>query len=375
MREQDTLLLLVNGKLYGGWKDMLVNAGIETISGDFDLTYFYAWDGQKALPINDGDACIVRMGDDVVLTGYVDEANGSLDAANHELQVTGRDKTGDLVDCSAVHTPDQWNGQTLQAIAAILCKPFGITVKAETDCGAPFPTVKVQPGETAFAIIERLCRMRAVLPVSDGKGGLVLTAAGYGGRAYSALVEGGNILSISRNKNQQDRFSQYVVKGQQSGLAAVGGGNVEVLSADGAVTSRAAAPASGKATDAGITRYRPLLIVSEGETSGHSPQTRALWEATVRAGRGLRVEVTVQGWRQGDGSLWRPNQFAHVKSPTLGLEDTLLIVSCAYGCNESGTTTGLSLARPDAFAQLPPARTEAASGLPAGTEIIGGSNA
>lgn len=374
-REQDTLFLQVGGKLYGGWKTMMVNASIETISGDFDLGYFYSWDGQEALPINDGDACEVRMGDDVVLTGYVDEATEDLGSDTHDLQVTGRDKTGDLVDCSAVHKPDQWSGQKLEAIAAILCKPFGISVKAETDTGAAFPVVKVQPGETAFAVIERLCRMRAVLPVSDGKGGLLLTAAGKGGRAYSALVEGENIKHIRRVKNQQDRFSDYIVKGQQSGLAAVGGGNVEVLTADGEVTTRAAAPASGKAKDAGITRYRPMLVVAEGEASGHSPQTRALWEATVRAGRGLRVEVTVQGWRQGDGALWRPNLYVHVKSPKLALEDTLLIASCAYSCNESGTITVLSLARPDAFLQLPPAKTKAASGLPPGTEIIGAGNA
>jgi len=123
----------------------------------FDLGYFYSWDGQEALPINDGDACEVRMGDDVVLTGYVDEAVDTLDDESHELQVTGRDKTGDLVDCSAIHSPDQWSGLTLQAIAAILCKPFDIPVKAETDTGAPFPTVKLQPGETVFAVIERLC--------------------------------------------------------------------------------------------------------------------------------------------------------------------------------------------------------------------------
>lgn len=354
---------------------MQVNASIETISGDFDLGYFYSWEGQEALPINDGDACEVRMGDDVVLTGYVDEATEDLGSDAHDLQVTGRDKTGDLVDCSAVHKPDQWSGQKLEAIAAILCKPFGITVKVETNTGAAFPTVKVQPGETAFAVIERLCRMRAILPISDGKGGLLLTAAGKGGRAYSALVEGENIKHIRRVKNQQDRYSQYIVKGQQSGLAAIGGGNVEVISADGTVTSRAAAPASGKATDAGITRYRPLLVVAEGEASGQSPQTRALWEATVRAGRGLRVEVTVQGWRQGDGALWRPNQYVHVKSPTLALEDTLLIANCGYSCNESGTITTLSLARPDAFLQLPPAKTKAVNGLPPGTEIIGAGNA
>lgn len=370
MREQDTLALYVGGKIYGGWKDMQVNASIETISGEFDLGYFYSWSGQNtAWAIREDDACEVRIGSDVVLTGYVDEADESLDAVNHSLQVTGRDKTGDLVDCSAIHTPDQWNNQTLPAIAAIVCRPFGVTVKAETDCGAAFPTVKVQPGETVFALIERLCRMRAVLPVSDGKGGLLLTAAGKGGRAYSALVEGQNLLSVSLKRSQKSRHSEYIVKGQQSGLAALGGGTVEVLSTSGEVTTRAAAPTSGRAKDAGITRYRPLLIVAEAEASGQSPATRALWEATVRAGRGLRVEATVQGWRQGNGALWWPNQFVYVQSPTLGLEDTLLIASCAYGCSEGGTITSLSLARPEAFKLLP--QKTKATGLPAGTEIIG----
>ena len=287
MREQDTMRLRVNAKEYGGWKEMRVNASIETISGDFDLGYFDSWDGQRApWPINDGDACEVLIGDDVVLTGWVDESNDSLEATSSSLQVTGRDKTGDLVDCSAIHKPDQWSGQKLPAIASILCRPFGIKVKAEVDCGPAFPTVKVQPGEKAFEIIERLCRMRAILPMSDGKGNLILTQAGKGGNAHSALVEGENILAVKRKRSQKDRYSEYIVKGQQSGIsaAALGGGPaVEIVSAKGEITTRAAAPASGRAKDPGITRYRPLVLISEGEASGHSPATRALWEATVRA--------------------------------------------------------------------------------------------
>lgn len=371
MREQDTLRLQVNGKLYGGWKEIQVNASIETISGNFDLGYFDSWGGQRQpWPINDGDACEVCIGDDVVLTGYVDDADDSLDAASDSLKVTGRDKTGDLVDSSAIHKPDQWSGQKLPAIAATLCRPFGITVKAEVGCGPAFPTVKVQPGETAFAVIERLCRMRAILPMSDGKGGLVLTSAGKGGKAHSALVEGENLLSIQRKRSQKDRHSEYIVKGQQSGLAALGEGPaVEVLSAKGEVTARAAAPASGRAADPGVTRYRPLVIIAEAEASGQSPATRALWEATVRAGRGLRVDVTVQGWRQGNGELWRPNQLVHIKALSRGLDDVLLIVSCCYTLNDSGSITAMSLARPDAFKLLP--QKTKATGLPAGTEIIG----
>lgn len=365
------LSLFVGGKGFGGWKDVRVTQSIETISGDFDLSYSATWSGQRTpWPIIDGDPCEVRIGDDVVLTGYVDDSDDNLTATDDTLQVTGRDKTGDLVDCSAMHKPDQWSGQSLQAIASILCKPFGISVRAQVDTGKAIPTVKVQPGETAFAVIDRLCRMRAILPVSDGKGGLVLTAAGKGGRAHTALEEGVNILSIGRKRSQKDRFSEYIIKGQQSGLAALGGGPaVEVVTAKGEVATRAAAPASGRAKDAGVLRYRPLVIIAEAEATGHSPAVRALWESTVRAGRGLRLTVTVQGWRQANGDLWTPNQEVYVKVPSRKIDDWLLIASCTYTCGDSGTLTELSLARPDAFRLLPVKPKP--SGLPAGTEIIG----
>lgn len=369
--EKSSLRLLVSGKLYGGWEDISVKLSIETISGEFSLGYFDSWHGQTQFtPIHDGAPCEVRMGGDTVITGYVDDADDALDAENDGLTVSGRDATGDLVDCSAVHKPDQWNGQTLPAIARTICAPFGIGVKAETDCGAPFPTVKVQPGETAFAIIERLCRMRAVLPVSDGRGNLVLTSAGRGGRASTPLVEGENILSLNRTRSQKERFSEYTVKGQQGSFAAAGE-TAEVISSDGTVTVRTAAPASGRAKDAGVARYRPLVIIAEGEASGQSPATRAMWEATVRGGRGLRIEVTVQGWRQNNGELWRPNTLVHIESPRRGLNDTLLIVSCAYSCSASGTLTTLSLARPDAY-KLIPIAGKPQTGLPECTEILGG---
>ncbi len=40
----------------------------------------------------------------------------------------GRDKTGDLVDCSVVHSSGKWKGVRLEQVAADVCRPFGITV-------------------------------------------------------------------------------------------------------------------------------------------------------------------------------------------------------------------------------------------------------
>lgn len=398
MSKSDELLtLLVGGVEYYGWTAAAARLSLETVSGEFELTVVDKWEGRDIRwPIRRGDACELRAGEDVLITGYVDKSNPALTATERSLSVSGRDATGDLVDCSAVQSPDQWSGRTLEEIARILCAPFGIRVVAETDTGKPFPIFKLQPGDTAFAAIERMCRQRAVLSTSDGHGGLLITAPGKAGHVELVLEEGVNILEISGEFDDSDRFAEYVIKGQQSGVSAAKGGTpkgmegVEIIGGGEASKSadtakRAAAPASGRATDPGVTRYRPLVMISEGEAAGPSPQTRAEWEASVRAARATQVTVKVQGLRVGQpgedgGQLWLPNYTVRVISETLELDDVLLIKECAYSQSDSGTITELGLTRPDAFVTLPevppPAEGKGKEGkskaakLPEGTEVI-----
>lgn len=70
-----------------------------------------------------------------MLTGYIDDFIPSYDADNVEIRVMGRDKTGDLVDCSVVHSSGKWKGVRLEQVAADVCCPFGITVITETPTG------------------------------------------------------------------------------------------------------------------------------------------------------------------------------------------------------------------------------------------------
>lgn len=404
------LELLINNQAYYGWTSASISRSIETLSGGFSLELADKWqDRMLRWPVKPGDECVLRYGhaaNDVFITGYVDKTSISLDAGSHSLSVSGRDKTADLVDCSAVQKPDQWNNQTLTQIARVLAAPFGVTVTAQGSVGDAIPTFKLQPGEKAFDAIERICRMRAVLATSDGLGGIVFITAGSGGKCDIALEEGVNVLSISGDFDFMDRFSEYTVKGQQSGTNAAAAGSsksslagVEIVTSDGAgnqgnagdaskdasTTQKAAAPASGRMTDAEITRYRPLVIVSESEASAQTPAMRAAWEATVRAARSVRLNVVVQGWRQAlpgqnGGPLWVPNQLVQVVSPTLDIDEWMLVVSCQYELSGSGTTCQLTLGRPDAYKLLPEipkgnkkggkSKSKTASGLPPGTEIV-----
>jgi prophage tail gpP-like protein len=77
----------------------------------------------------------------------------------------------------------------------------------------------------------------------------------------------------------------------------------------------------------------------------------------------VSAEITVAGWRQGDGSLWQPNQLVAVYAPWLGLDRDLLVSSVEFASDaHAGTTTTLQLVHPDAYLPEQPAGDTVASG-------------
>lgn len=328
--------LKVNGKLFAGWQQVRIERGIEQIAGTFDLTVTDRWNtdqGQQAFEIKPGQGCEVLVDGQTVITGYIDTVNRSYDANSHQISVSGRDKTADLVDCSAIFKSGQWSGKRLEQIATDLTAPFGIAVTAAVDTGSVIPVLAIQEGESVFELLERAARMQAVLLVSDGKGNLVLTRAGKE-RAPADLLEGGNILSADGEFSWKDRYSDYIVKGQRVGN-------------DEDFAETVAQQAEG-VKDAGINRYRPLIVIAEDQEGNATLKQRAEWERNVRKGRATRGTITVQGWGV-NGTLWQPNTITRMQSPLLAADLDVLIVSVSYSLDDSGTLTTLQVANPSAF--------------------------
>lgn len=328
--------LYVGTEIFGGWQRVSVTRSIEQIANGFELSVTERWPGQSvSRPIRPGEKCALKLDGETVITGHVDDADPSFGKQAHSLTVKGRDATGDLVDCSAIHKAGQWANAPLDRIARDLCAPFGIKVRVETDVGKPFSSYNIQEGETAFECIERAARLKAVLLISDGEGNLVITRAGKT-RAETALVEGENILDGRGQFSWKDRYSIITVKGQERAT-------------DDFFGEHAAGP-SASARDDAITRYRPLIVLAEAHGAGATLRDRATWERNVRMGRGNRGTVSVQGWRDGSGKLWQPNTLVTVTSPMLWLDHAeMLIVGCTYTLDDNGTRTTLAIARREAF--------------------------
>jgi len=347
-RQAAPIKLYVGDKVYDGWLGFTVVRSLEAPAGTFNLTVSDKWPGQlKPWPIQPGDPCRLELCGQTLIDGWVDDIDYSLSGDDRSLTVSGRDKTGDLVDCSYVESPNQWQGADLQTIAAALAKPFSVKVNLDGP-NDKITNFKVEPGETAFEAIARLCKLKGLLAY-PGQGGH-LTLAPASSQSLGLTIDERDCLSLAVKYSQAERFSDYLVKGQRPTLEA---------GRDAAAAKRSSQTVD-QAQDPGVKRYRPLMVISEGP--GAEARERALWEAGTRAGKGLQVEITLPyygpvglfGHLGLFPSIWPLNKRISVNSPALSLDRELLISQTQFEFSgEGGHTTTLTLTRPDAYKPEP----------------------
>ena len=96
-----------------------------------------------------------------------------------------------------------------------------------------------------------------------------------------------------------------------------------------------------------------MLGLSEDAADKSRAGDRAKWERSVRAGRSLTFNVTVQGWRQGEtGPLWEPNQLVRYVDDWMSVDRDLMIAAVTASQSDEGTTATLRLRPASAFDPL-----------------------
>lgn len=334
------LQLKIGSDLYGGWTKIDVHRSLDQVADSFDLELTDRWaESMPRRPVRMGSACQVLIDGEVVVTGYVDESRPHYDKETHTVSASGRSKTADLVDCSA---PVRLYGQTLEAVAKEICKPFGISVVSEVET-SPIQIAQEEQGQTAYEVLESLSRQAAVILTSNANGDLVITRASDK-RVSTALVLGENAEIAEGTFSMRDRFSEYIVKAQNTG------GDMSF--------GEEAAHIKETATDA-LMRYRPTVIIAEDPSTPADAKRRAEWQRNVNYGRSRQATYTVNGWRHKDG-LWIPNRQVRVKDELLGFNDEwLMIAGVRYVLDERGERVELTVMPKEAFDLIPiPAETE-----------------
>lgn len=332
------VLLRVGGMLYSGWTSVRVRTEMARIFGTFSLSVTERWSGRDEVwPIRPGDECQVLIGDAPVITGYVDDVDVAYDRESHSITVNGRDKTGDLVDCSSpFKTKYQWEGKSLTEMARILCEPFDIEVEAAVDVKDKFKTLATEPGQSVFEALDLAAKVRGVLLMSDGNGKLVIGRSSDA-RIPAALYLGDNVLACTARSSIRDRFSLIRVVGQS-------------FSDDLSWGATAILP-EAEVEDVYVKsiRFRPLTIVADKPYNRAECATRAKFERNVRYGRSREINYIVQGWGYETGNLWPVNRLVTVRDDLLDIDSDMLITAREFILDDSGTRTELTVMPREAF--------------------------
>lgn len=337
-RPDNELTILVGGSAITGWEEIEVALRLEGFPNSFDIAM--SSPGAAAIA-KAGDPCTVLLGDDVVITGYIDQDFNGGTANSHTLQLKGRGKTCDLVDCSAEWETGQLIQGTALDIAQKLALPYSIGVELGdgADAGPQVPQWCLNYTETGAAIIQRVARNAGLLAYEDSSGKLILGRAGSSSAA-SGIAYGQNVQSWSVQNSMDGRYSEVVCCSQS--LAAWG----DLPGSDFFDIEK----------DPNVPRHRRLDIVLEQVAENPQAFTvkKAIWEIARRAGRGTAVTATIDSWRDSSGKLWAPNTMIPVDVPGLRGDKSLCISEVTFRkSSEGGTTAELLAMPPYAFAPEP----------------------
>lgn len=339
--DPNLVTLTVDGMDYSGWKEVEIGAGIERLARDFTVSLTWNWPGAKGGPVRvrQGARCEVKIGRDLVLTGYVFATPIRYSATEVTVSVSGRSLTADLIDCTVDEKPGQWRGQPVASIVRALAAPYGVAVVDEIRDAATVADHSVEPTETVFESIDRMLSLSELFATDDGHGRLVMAQPGSGGRAADAIELGRNIKSGDAQLDFARLYSEYRCVGQRAGTDEEFG--------------EAASEVSAAVTDGRMGRRRMLKVQPSGQLTPALAQRRVEWERDFRLSRALKTAYEVQGWRQSNGALWRPNMLVRVVDDLIGFDRDMLITEVSYVLGASGMLTRMSVAPPEGFVPEP----------------------
>jgi prophage tail gpP-like protein len=350
---QNAVSIEIGNTSITGWESLSITCSAEAFPRSFSLTASdpYFDDPSRALsfPEGPGKPCTIKIGEDTVITGFLDRYTTTISTGQHIIQLTGRGKGEDLVDCSAdlENTPGvegaTMTASSIEDVATKLCSTYGITVKnLAPGKGAILLPFTIWLGETSYEVIERVARYTSFLVYEDELGQLILNQVGTEKMASGfSMGPTGNIEGATATLSYDQRYSSYTVV--WNSIA-----QYNILSP--VLNNRAF-----KEDPAMAPRKRPLIIVSEqNQPDMDLGQARADWEYARRIGRSQAIRLTCDNWRDSAGKLWQPNYLATIDAPALKLENKEWIIgTVTFRKDQSGTHADVVLMPPDAFKPQP----------------------
>ena len=101
MNNDNEVSLTIGGSVYTKWTSFSITTELNTISPAFSVGIVSKTTSLRKI-IDVGKVVQVKIGNDVVLTGYIEQTPVSYSATSANVGIAGRSKTCDLIDCTVM---------------------------------------------------------------------------------------------------------------------------------------------------------------------------------------------------------------------------------------------------------------------------------
>lgn len=324
----DTVEIIIGGRAHSGWTRYEVDSDLLTPADAWSVSI-----DQERLSVpsvvRDAVTAQIRVGGDLVMTGYVDTRSQSVRRGVQRLDLRGRDGAALLLDCSAPLFAAE--DLSLDEVVAKVVRPLGVNrVDIRADTQLLRDRVSVEPGETAWSALQRAAEANGLWPWFEPDGTLVVGGPDYSVPPVARLVmrrdgQGNNVIEAAETAASSERYSEVTVLGQAHGTTARDGRHsVKSVVRDGSMTV-----------------HRPRVVVDMEATNESLANARARKEITDARVRGYELTVLVQGHRTATGLLWTPGQRVQVEIEDLGVNGVFFLMARRFSGLPQFTTLTL----------------------------------
>jgi prophage tail gpP-like protein len=282
---------------------------------------------------------------ELLVTGYMDTVQINYSATSHAMTFSGRSKTKDLIDCSALNNA-QFVNQNVFTIAKALAADYNIPVVLSGISQKDLPLIPnfqvEQNGSSVFSALDNIAKLSGIVFSDTPEGALIITKPGKlvtNNKIVVTAKDNTAVLSCDFKISEADRFSEIQVKGQNAGSDTNFGKNVSKP------LGIARDPEMGK------RRRRVKIIQADAQMDSDDANRKAMWDMKCAAGKSTEVQYSVQDWAGNGAQLWRENMLVEITDEYAGIKNVWLCIGkITYQKSISqGTTCQLTLNPADAF--------------------------
>ena len=337
---KNKVLIFCNGLLIENFIDFSLDKSIENFCNSFSFTTTQQMLSDKS--IKQGSKIKIEIADELVFTGNVGLIQNNQELNSHSITVSGRDKTGELINSSIL--PKQYKQNDFKKLLRIILDDNGYSnIKINSDIAIlpklPSKSFVCDKQQKIFDFIDDLARMIRVILITDENGDILITREGadLAVGSLDLTSSSANIMSsgLSVDNNDTYKFIQLI-------------GSLKTNSSKKRFNQKV------EFTDTKATTNKRLIVNINMNTNKQNLSSIANWYMAVKRGKGASYSCSVQGFytNVSSGLLWQANTILSLKDEANELNSFFLIQGVSYKQDNSGSKTELSICNIGSFTEF-----------------------